>query len=347
MYTNRIVKEAIDFLKHNQQADGAVCESAYPVFNVWETIQSLNATLLWTRHGQFYIEPRFYTRGLAFLKSAEKSSGLVLHNNRAEYQDLFCVETSAEYIRLLLRLSPQMKPDMAAKLQVIQALQMPTGYWHVASPEVPPELQAFPSVTAFAMRALAYGDYRSKYDSLALDFLMQSQKDEGHWGVEWQYYGTPFYPMEPILNVLAQRNQQGRYDRALQKAKKYLLNSQHNDGRWYYPLGGFRSHLSAETQTALALQCCFACGLTPGDAAVVKGMKWLLSRQEIDGSWNGGEFPIPNARNKCKREEVYATSLTLIALYRYEQLRRDNSRAMKHYYAIGKTRPLYSNAALL
>ena len=110
-------------------------------------------------------------------------------------------------------------------------------------------------------------------------------------------------------------------------AADYLIESQGDDGSWYYEMAGVAYTVSPELQTALALQCCFSCGLGPDDATVSKGIRWLLGQQEEDGRWDGGFFPFPPAYCNLisltmdmplpKEEDVAATTHALIALHQY------------------------------
>jgi squalene cyclase len=169
-------------------------------------------------------------------------------------------------------------------------------------------------VTAFALRALRLGNVEPKQPRRALEFLVDSQTEEGHWGQEWAYYGTPFYAMAPILDVLSHYD---RYGDVIERSRRYIVRSQLEDGRWYAELPDFPRSTSAELQTALALQCCFDAELDRDDETVRKGTRWLMGEQNPDGSWHGGFFP--NRRHE-KSEDIYATSQTLVALARYDRM---------------------------
>jgi hypothetical protein len=49
------------------------------------------------------------------------------------------------------------------------------------------------------------------------------------------------------------------------------------------------------------------------NAVVEKGIDFLLSNQSVNGSWDGGHFPIPDKRY-MKKEYVMATSLSMRVL---------------------------------
>jgi len=105
------------------------------------------------------------------------------------------------------------------------------------------------------------GDPDAPQVERALAWLARAQQKKGHWGVIWQAYGTSYYAMSPILQVIASCQRDVQYDNVLRNAKEYLINSQRSDGSWYYELEGYPRRPSAVLQTALALQSCFCCGL--------------------------------------------------------------------------------------
>jgi squalene cyclase len=182
---------------------------------------------------------------------------------------------------------------------------------------VPADLQEFPSVTAFALRALSFAQVPPRDEESALRFLEESQDPAGHWGLQWQYYGSPFYAMVPVLRVMSERNTDGQYDGAMARAKRFLIESQRKNGRWTYRSSRLTGNLpSDELHTALALQCCLLCGLRVDSPPIAKGMAWLLSRQRPDGSWSGGFFPLPDPK-KSKREDIFATTQVIQALHLY------------------------------
>ena len=307
------VNQAIIFLASKQTANGAICEPSFAIFDVWETINATMAISLWADYIN-YDKEEIVKKALDFLKSSENSNGVVLHNSH--HQNTLCLETTAEYIRLLVGINRKLTPDINAKIAFVKKLELPSGQWKIFSPIIPEDLQEFPSVTAFAIRALLSANQEPAFKDSALQFLVNAQNSEGHWGAAWQYYGTPFYAMVPILQVLATENSRHKYNKTISKARKYLTSSQKNDGSWFFKSPNLDLAPSPELQTALAIQCCFFCGLKPKDKIVTRGVKWLLSRQTPLGSWSGGYFPYPDRRYR-KIENLYATAQGLTAFYEY------------------------------
>lgn len=302
------VKRAVSFFEKIQGDDGSICEPSQ-VFDVWETINACLATLAW----RDLIGDRslLLTKAALFLRSSETSEGMVLHNS---YDEGYCLEASSEYVRFLLTFLTKVDLVAIKKMQFIAKVQPPNGAWKIANPFI--HLQEFPSVTGFALRCLMMGNMACLHLESALRFLSDSQKQEGHWGIDRAYYGTPYYAMVPIVEVLAANNGERKFNSELLKAEKYLVDNQKKDGSWINKKMLYDNETSAELQTALALQSCFATGMNWDNKVVEKGFKWLLSRQLRDGSWQGGHFPFRDRENK-KKEDIYATSQSLIAIHKY------------------------------
>ena len=64
------------------------------------------------------------------------------------------------------------------------------------------------------------GHVQPLHEDRAVKLLVDSQDSEGHWGIAWEYYGTPYYPMVPILEALAAENGSHRYDTMINKAQE-------------------------------------------------------------------------------------------------------------------------------
>jgi len=120
--------------------------------------------------------------------------------------------------------------------------------------------------------------------------------------------------MAPVLEVLS--HNPPKYSEALTRAKAYLTRRQRIDGSWQFKVDHVIGFSSAELQTALALLSCAHLGFGPGSKVYDHGIKWLIQKQRKDGSWNGGYFPYNDPRKK-KKEDLYATTLSLRVIYDY------------------------------
>ncbi len=303
--------KAVKFLESAQMKDGAIRDPDNSIFNVWETVNATLAISLWSDITDLNAQ-KVIEKAIHFLTTSENPDGMVLHNKN--HHGSFCLETSSEYVCLLIRVYSATEPAINEKLKFIKNQQLLSGCWKIVSPIIPSNLQKFPSVTGFALKALLKGGKMPKYYESAMKFLSNSQNKDGHWGMVWQFYNTPFYAMAPILWVFDKSEEE--YPDILKKAQKYLIESQNDDGSWFYKPKDSSNAPSSELQTALALQSCFSCGLGPKSRVVKRGIHYLLEKQTLDGYWDGGYFPclgklIP------KKEDIYATSQALIALHQY------------------------------
>ncbi len=306
---------ALHYLERRQKTDGAICDDAHPGFNVWETILAARAIHAWAQEASFEAGP-LLIRALHFLFRAENSAGMVYHNDTDEFPDTYCLETSAEYIQLMLALYPSVRPEIRAKLAFVRQAQLDSGEWNVVNPTVPEDFQRFPSVTAYALKALALGEIVPIHENAALDALLDTQATAGHWGANWMVYGTPNYALALVLEALAPHRANQREEQSMERAQEFLRESQQPDGSWHRAVEGAVRQPSAELHTALALQACLSTGLGPASETVQRGTAWLLGRQRPDGSWDGGFFPTPADYRTVKREDVYATAQALLALHR-------------------------------
>jgi len=306
-------RRALAYLQGQQKAGGQITVSEHSIFDVWETIEAARAISLWVGEKELANSTELRS-ALLFLSNLETSHGMVLHSS--EHGNSCCVEASCEYIRLLWLLESKAvipKGTAFKKASYLRSMQLTSGTWRIQNPAVPENLLQFPSVTAFALIALDSANTQAQYPTEAVRFLRETQSEEGHWGTDWHYYGTPFYPMDPILEVLRKINTDGSLDTVISKSKNFLLASQRPEGALVRSLGATGNQISHELHTALALKSLLHSGVGDQGPPLVSGLNWLLSRQRKDGSWHGGMFPHPNSRIK-KNEDIFCTSQVLILL---------------------------------
>lgn len=306
--TQMILERAGAFLCSQQDQQGAIRDQAYAIFDVWETANSIKSLAMLRREGTFTPPARTVERALDFIARSEVTNGLAMYNARGEYGDKHCVETSAEY---LLALHAVGAVEYARpRVELLRELQGVDGRWQLDYPDIPMRLHYFPSVTGFALVALhEYGE-APRYRQAALDQLTSSQSEAGDWGVEWEYYGTPYYALAPITQALYIHGQ----EKPLARARDFLRSHQREDGSWFHAWQDQREVPSPVLQTALALRACHYCGFDSTSVEMIKARAWLETQQREDGAFFGGYFPIPPRFNKKKEETVYSTTQVIRAL---------------------------------
>ena len=112
------IQNAMAYLESNQRFDGALCDGQNSTFDVWETINSLRAIVLWAGETGYDVGP-LAKQALHFLKDSENQNGMVTYNHvhRGEY----CMKTSAEYVCLLRSVYPEEASNTAKKIEYIKA----------------------------------------------------------------------------------------------------------------------------------------------------------------------------------------------------------------------------------
>ena len=167
-----------------------------------------------------------------------------------------------------------------------------------------------------------------------VEFLRKSQMADGSWFGRWgvnYVYGT--------WSALAGLNAVGlpSDDSAMQRAAKWLIEIQNEDGGWgedcdSYRLdyNGYRHAPSTASQTAWALLGLMAAGEVD-HRSVARGIRYLEATQGADGLWpqehyTGGGFP----RVFYLRYHGYPKFFPLWAVARYRNLKVGNSRYVAH-----------------
>lgn len=295
---NAAIAAARSYLSTLQASDGAIRDPNNPLFDVWETTEAATALL-----DTGPAEAPVLGRALAFLRANENSKGLLCHNQKC--RAAYCLETSAEYLLLLARIEGA--AAIKTRAEAIFALQKEHGEWEIGNPAVKEQTQ-FPSVTAFALSLFDLAGQEP--DPRGMAWLTRAQTQEGHFGTAWEYYASPGYALWPAMRVFAGTPVAAQPS---QRAEAFIREAQQRDGSWYYRDPSLLKAPSAELQTALMLSA-----LRYGDRernrdAMARGIRFLLEQQRDDGSWEGGDFPIPNQRYQ-KLETVFATARALSVL---------------------------------
>jgi len=301
----RALKNAEAFLLQIQQTDGSIRDTANPLFETWETI--LAAKALYGLNSKYGREG--CARAIRFLKSNENAEGLICHNSKCK--KAYCLETTSTYFSLLIQLGKNTL--VKERIKRILHMQKPSGQWAIGNPDVNEETE-FPSVTAFVLNVLDQSGHNPIYAEQSMDWLLNKQNKEGHWGATWEYYDCPAYALWPILETLAAKKDE-RSRSAMASAVRYIISSQTNEGSWNYKAVNSVRSCSPELQTALMLSALRHSGET-NEKVISKGVDYLLAHQDKTGCWDGGEFPIRKQRYS-KKEYVFATALAIEVLNEY------------------------------
>jgi len=151
-------------------------------------------------------------------------------------------------------------------------------------------------------------------------YLRQTQEPEGAWFGRWgvnYIYGTS--------NVLCGLQQHGLHatDRMVVRALAWLKSVQNRDGGWGEHVDSYRDRramgrgTSTASQTAWALMGLLAF-LPPEDAAIERGIEWLLAQQTNEGTWNEREFTGTGfPKHFYLRYHMYRHYFPLMALGRF------------------------------
>ncbi len=300
------LQKAKFFLGSVQKENGAICDTTNTLFDTWETILASTAlfeTLPDT--GTLILK-----KALHFLEQNENTSGLVCHNTKCKQS--YCLETTAEYFSLLISMGE--KGKVKQRLPVIINMQKESGEWDIGNPDVR-EQKNFPSVTAFVLAMLTDTDAEPLHKKQAYSWLIKSQTANGDWGHGWEYYGVPAYALWPAMRAL-HLDHSPEAETAKQKAIQYICSQQKTDGSWRFVNTTAENQVSPELQTALMLSALRYANFAV-NVVVEKGIDFLLSNQSVNGSWDGGYFPISNKRY-IKKEYVMATSLSMRVLRGYQ-----------------------------
>lgn len=301
------IERGEQFLRQQQQPEGSFRDSLNNLFETWETIIVTDALMDHAASDDSSI-----VRALNWLHDHESPEELICHNQKC--MQAYCLETSALYLQLTKRAFPQ--KSRTDQLQFIANLQQTDGHWEVGNPDV--TLQTgFPSVTGFVLNLIESQEFATEKSEKARQFLAKAQLPDGSWGATWEYYGCPGYAFWQCLPALRNAPE---YADNVERASQFILKSQAEDGSWMVPAAS-NNHISAELHTAFMLLALQGETDPASRQAFQKGITFLLKRQQENGSWDGGLFPIPSERYK-KREYLVATALICKVLSVYEKTER-------------------------
>jgi len=303
---------ACHWLASQQQPDGAIALRGRILNpNVWETANALIALIDFDAKAYQDV----IAKGFAFLDANWIESGGLPESvdRRLGPNKSHCVETTGTALRAYAAGGKRTQAEALRKF--LFSVQEPDGGWKIGYPEAATfpngdVLEVFPSVTGFALAATAIDPFDRAKAERGLEWVKARQKPEGDWGAYPDYFWTPYYATSQIVAAFAGWGRAN--DPVVKRALRFTRDHQNTDGSW----GDVGEPLtpSRELWTALALRTLEATPDTESKAAIERGIAYLLSRQQPDGHWVGGHFKSIVVPDSEKKEDVYVSSLAVVAL---------------------------------
>ncbi len=181
-------------------------------------------------------------------------------------------------------------------------------------------------LTARTLELFGYIDFDGNHSSVqrALQYLIETQEDDGSWYGRWGVNYT--YGTWQVLRGLRAIGQDMTQDWIL-RGRDWLESCQNDDGGWGETCATYENPAtkgmgeSTASQTAWAVMGICACG-DLDRPSVQRGMRFLLSSQKPDGSWEeqqitGTGFP----RVFYLKYDMYRQNFPLLALATYVNYR--------------------------
>lgn len=318
------INKGVGYLVKNQNNDGSVSLDNDETFKVWETANAVLAVHAATADKSIGKNRsknihEFLEKATDFLLKCTREDGSFGHDVSFEKND-YCMETTPLAVLVL----SSFKKNISAGVSFMLEKQEPNGSWEIGIAEIRTE-RFYPSVTGFVLSTLhCLGVYDNASESISnnmrkgIEYILETQGENGRWGSSWQYYDTPYYAT--YVNLLSLKlyglEETDNYKRGV----SYIKKNQNPDGSWGKDSEG---RPSRALRTALALNSLLVSAQTSDSdsQAIEKGISWLIKNQREDGSWDGGEF----VNFKDKKEDVYATAMALLALKRYRHYQNDEA----------------------
>ncbi len=200
------------------------------------------------------------------------------------------MELNAHALRVILHMGKA--DESLAEYLALVAVQHDDGGWGRESTEK--ESAAW--VSAFMGLMLIRGNAILKNPAIetsvlaAIRYFLDSQKSDGRWkDSEWGDLDTTSHPVSLFNVVLALGTapMKEMVRSAWRRGLRFILDGQSEDGGWYDPV----FHPSGVETTAHLVQDAVIASLflpegLPVRPACEKGLNWILSHQDSDGSWD-------------------------------------------------------------
>jgi prenyltransferase beta subunit len=307
------MSRACRWLASRQQPDGEIALHGRVLNpNVWETANALIALMRCDAAGYRAV----IAKGFAFLDANWIEGGGLPESvaRRLGPHKSHCVETTGTALRAYAAAGKRAQAEALSKF--LFSVQEKDGGWKIGYPEAATAfpngeaLEVYPSVSGFALAATAVEPLDRDRAERGLEWLRARQKPEGDWGAYPDYFWTPYYATSQIVAAFAGWGR--RDDPVVERTVRFTRTQQNADGSWGD--AGVPLTPSRELWTALALLTLEAASDGPSRPAIERGVAYLLSRQQPDGRWIGGHFKSIVVEDPEKKEDVYVTSLAVVAL---------------------------------
>lgn len=304
---------ACRWLAAQQQPNGAIALRGRALNpNVWETANALVALLRCDAQAHRAV----LAKGFAFLDANWIETGGLPESvdRRFSPHKSHCVETTGTALRAYAAAGKRTQAEALSTF--LFSVQEPDGGWKIGYPEAATAfpnghvLEVFPSVAGFALAATAVAPLDRPKAEQGLGWLAARQKPEGDWGAYPDYFWTPYYATSQIVAAFAGWGR--RDDPVVERAVRFVRERQNPDGSWGD--AGEPGTPSRELWTVLALHTLQAAGDAAPRAPIDRGIAYLVNRQQKDGRFIGGHFKSILVVDPDKKEDVYATSLAVVAL---------------------------------
>jgi squalene-hopene/tetraprenyl-beta-curcumene cyclase len=248
------------YLLSNRKPDGTwrFCTS-----DVWDTVLTMRSF-----RGYPGFDECARPRAAGFLRLTQNSDGGWSFRSSVESDN----DTTAAAV-LALQGDPESTFAQLRALQLIARLQQDDGLWRTwYSKEDPPT----EDVNAHVVSALnATVCSQAACTRAARSWLGEQYRTNGHWTPSW-YCGTPYAVCE-VSEAL------GADDPCVREALATLESGQNSDGGWGHSVGG----PSLPSATGLVVAALVRQGRTLASKSVRKGVEYLATTQNADGTWPG------------------------------------------------------------
>ena len=269
---DRMIDESLSWLACTRNPDGG-CREALNL-NVWDTALSI-ITIMEVNAAESANELRFAGGWLIRNQNADGGwafSGLPGGNLPSDADD-----TALASLALLKLKLANSDTAIHRGLRWLRAHQVRDGSWSTYLPGQGDV--GCVSITAHAIEALIEAGGQDTDVDRACKWLKRQIAPDGHWSDLWLAKNT--YGTANAIAALIQAG--GRHCEEVHRGVRWLESAQNHDGGWGEDMFGNRTKSTVE-QTAWSAGALLL--VDPQNKSGWKGIKFLISHQRLDGSWN-------------------------------------------------------------